>query len=100
MFDAQLNTRYIHQMSEHSLLEAESNLSELIDRAIAGEGVVITREGRPVVELRPVQQPAKAPQPRLSGAEMLAWLRANRVPTRAKTDAGQLVSALRDEGEH
>jgi len=34
--------------------EARDRLPELIDRALAGEKVVITRNGRPVVELRPV----------------------------------------------
>jgi len=36
----------------HSVAEAENRLPELIDRALAGEGVTITRHGRPVVELR------------------------------------------------
>ena len=45
-------------MSTHSIVEAKNHLSELIDRALAGEGVVITRHGRPVVELRPVANPA------------------------------------------
>jgi prevent-host-death family protein len=41
-------------MSEHSVGEAKAHLSSLIDRAMAGETVVITRHGRPVVTLRPV----------------------------------------------
>ena len=87
-------------MSEHSLIGAEGKLSELIDRALSGEGVVITRDGRPAVELRPVKEPAEAPEPRLSGIDMLAWLRANRVgTTMPKEDAGTLVRRMRDE-EH
>lgn len=82
-------------MSQHSVAEAKNQLSDLIDRALAGEGVVITRHGRPVVELRPVQPPTKA----ISGAD-LDWLAARRVgaePTQG--DAGQLVSRMRDEDE-
>ena len=46
-------------MSNHSIAEAEDPfLSDLIDRALAGDGIVITRHGRPVVELRPVSPPA------------------------------------------
>ena len=41
-------------MSRHSVAEAKNHLSELIDRALKGEGVVITRHGQPVVELKPV----------------------------------------------
>jgi prevent-host-death family protein len=39
-------------MSMHSLVEAETRLSDLIDRAQQGEAVVITRHGKPVAELR------------------------------------------------
>jgi len=41
-------------MSAHAVVDAKNRLSELIDLALRGEGVVITRHGRPVVELRPV----------------------------------------------
>ncbi len=33
---------------DHIVAETEHQLSERIDRAIAGEGVVITRNGKPV----------------------------------------------------
>lgn len=87
-------------MSSHTIAEAGENLAELIDRAIAGEGVVITRDGTPVAELRPVAAPAPVPQYRTKEEteEMLAFLRKGR-PTRrnAKEDAGTLVSRMRDE---
>lgn len=46
----------------HSIVEAKNNLSALIDRALAGEEVVITRHGKPVVRLAPAEgaQPADA----------------------------------------
>jgi prevent-host-death family protein len=99
LFDAFLDPRYSRDMSEHSLPEAEHSLSDLIDRALAGEDVVITRDGRPVVELRPLATRADPPKPRMSPAESIAWLRANRVGGKMpREDAGTLVRRMRDEG--
>jgi prevent-host-death family protein len=46
-----------HQMerevSTYSVAEAKNCLPSLIDKALGGEEVVITRRGKPVVELRP-----------------------------------------------
>ena len=84
-------------MSTHTVAEAEGHLSELIDRALEGEGVVITRHGKPVVELKPVPAPPK-PARRMTDAD-LEWLRAHRVPSTSREDAGSFVSRMRDEGE-
>lgn len=82
-------------MSEHTISEAESRLSDLIDRAIAGEGIVITREGRPAVELKPVAKSGRPVTPL-----DLDWLRQKRVGSRpASEDAGTFVSGIRDEEE-
>jgi prevent-host-death family protein len=83
-------------MSTHSVAEAKNKLPELIDRALAGEGIVITRHGRPVVELRPIQK-----QPGPITDEALAWLAAQRakLPRLDKLNAAELVSQLRDEDE-
>jgi prevent-host-death family protein len=82
-------------MSTYSVAEAKNRLSNLIDRALKGEGVVITRRGQAVVELRPVQPP---PRP-ITDAD-IEWLRARRVGrTPAKTDAATLIRQIRDEGE-
>lgn len=40
-------------MASYSVAQARDNLPRLIDRAIGGEEVVITRRGTPLVELRP-----------------------------------------------
>jgi prevent-host-death family protein len=80
-------------MSEHSVAEAKDQLSRLIDRALKGEGIVITRRGHPVVELKPVR-PAPSP---ITDAD-IEWLRArrSRLP-RSKLDATTLVRRMRDE---
>jgi prevent-host-death family protein len=84
-------------MSEHSVAEATAELSALIDRALKGEQVVITRDGRAVVALRPLQMPT--PAPRMTTAETLAWLRVNRGERISPPgeDAGTFISRMRDE---
>ena len=82
-------------MSTHSVAEAKNKLPELIDRALKGEGVIITRHGRPVVELKPIPEVARP----ISSAD-LDWLAAHRAGVRpAKDDAGKLLMRLRDEDE-
>ena len=45
-------------MSSHRVAEAKNKLSLLIERALEGEEIVITRHGHPVVLLKPVVKPA------------------------------------------
>ncbi len=89
-------------MPEHSVAEARNHLSELIDRARAGEQVVITRHGTRVAEIT-----AAPPAPRPVSAADLDFLARHRVgrPISAPispavgTDAGHLLSDLRDAEE-
>lgn len=82
-------------MSNHSIVEAKNKLSELIDRASRGEGIVITRHGQPVAELKPI---VKLPSP--ITPEDLDWLAEHRAKLpRNRVDAGTLVSTMRDEDE-
>src|ERR1700693_1961392 len=84
---------YIFCMGTHSVADAKNRLPELIDRALKGESVVITRHGRPVAELRPIPEPAHK-----VSAAALDWLAARRVGVAyAKQDAGAFVSRMRDE---
>jgi antitoxin (DNA-binding transcriptional repressor) of toxin-antitoxin stability system len=46
-------------MATHSIEEAKKLLSELIDKALAGEDVRIARDGEPVVQLRAVSETAR-----------------------------------------
>ena len=80
-------------MSTHSVAEAKNQLSRLIDRALKGEAVIITRRGQPVVELKPVRPPPR----RVTEAD-LEWLRARRAQLPwSSIDAGTFVSQMRDE---
>lgn len=42
-------------MTAYSVATAKNTLPKLIDRALQGEEVIITRRGKPVVELRPAE---------------------------------------------
>jgi len=68
---------YFRKMAKFSVVEAKNQLSDLIDRALRGEGVVITRHGRPVVELKPISRAAKPITP-----EAIDWLADRRVGRR------------------
>jgi prevent-host-death family protein len=48
-------------MSHYGVAEAKNQLTSLIDRAMAGEEVIITRHGKPVAQLRPAPTEAAAP---------------------------------------
>jgi len=80
-------------MSTYDVAEAEHNLSDQIDRALKGEALVITRDGRPVAEIRPV----KTPKWRMTEAD-LAWIEANRVKLRGEGD-GPVALLLKMRGE-
>ncbi len=80
-------------MSTHSVAEARNKLSELIQRAEAGEDVVITRHGAAVVELRALKPALRRVTP-----EQIDWLVKHRVSRLKKTqNAGELLSQMRDE---
>lgn len=80
-------------MSTHSVADAKNHLPKLIDRALAGESVVITRHGQPVVELKPIPSP-----PRRVTREDLEWLAHRRRDLQVPVeDLGRFVSRMRDE---
>ncbi len=47
-------------METVSLADAKARLSELIDRAEAGDAVTITRRGKPAARITAVKPPGKA----------------------------------------
>ena len=88
-------------MCTHVVAENESTLSELIDRALDGERLVITRDGEPVAELKPVPRGAVRQALPQSSAEaedeFLKMLR--EIPQHIKDAAVADVRAVRDEDE-
>jgi prevent-host-death family protein len=56
-------------MAEYSVADAKNHLPKLIDRALEGEEVIITRRGKPVVELRPA---IARPSPPIGSHDWLA----------------------------
>lgn len=47
-------------MKQVGVFEAKTHFSALIDDAIAGKCTVITRNGKPVAELRPIEENQRA----------------------------------------
>jgi antitoxin (DNA-binding transcriptional repressor) of toxin-antitoxin stability system len=62
-------------MARYSVAEAKNGLPRLIDKALSGEEVVITRHGKATVELRAVQE---SRQPERSQQEWMDWIREQR----------------------
>ncbi len=81
-------------MSTHSVADAKAHLSNLIDRAMHGEAVVITRHGQPVVELRSV---TRAVEP-MSDAAVDQLMNSRAVPKKAGWTSADLIRRMRDEG--
>ncbi|HKN29759.1 MAG TPA: type II toxin-antitoxin system prevent-host-death family antitoxin [Roseiarcus sp.] len=83
-------------MPNYSIAEAKARLSELIDKAIAGEVVTITRDGKPAVELRPATVAGvRRPSPQLIKGIIA---RAKERP-RLGENAVDLIRRMRDERE-
>ena len=75
-------------MTSVAITQARAGLSSLIDRAIAGEEICITRHGKPVALLTPIPQPRKPidiaalravsdgmPFQEQSAGEFIRWMR-------------------------
>lgn len=80
-------------MATYSIAQAKDQLSRLVDEAVRGEQVTITRHGKPVAELRPAT-PAGRPMTK----EGIEWLRKCRESLPYfEGDAVAEIRAMRDE---
>ena len=72
-----------------SVAEAKSNLSEILNQVQDGEEIIVTRRGRPVARIAPVQKPLK---PLESRAKFRARVR------KMKSSTKEVIRQMRDEG--
>jgi prevent-host-death family protein len=56
-----------------NLHKAKNQLSSLVDRAAAGEEIVIAKRGEPMVKLVPIPRPKKGPR-KPSGLMKIKWI--------------------------
>lgn len=83
----------VMKMKSYSLADAKAHLSELVERAAAGEPVEITRRGKPLVRVVAIEQPRKPVD--------VAALRALRASMpRQKEPAARFVRRMRDEDRY
>ena len=54
-----------------NLYEAKTQLSQLVERAAAGEEVIIAKAGKPMVKMVPVVEPQEKPKRRPFGQNLL-----------------------------
>lgn len=68
-------------MPSYSVATTKDNLSSLIDKALAGEEVIITRHGKATVEIKVVRAPNRDPEAMRAAHERLRHQREKIPPT-------------------
>jgi prevent-host-death family protein len=76
-------------MTGTNLAEAKAHLSELVDRAIAGEPQIIMRRGKPVAKIVAIEQARKPIDPE--------WLRS---VTKDMQMSEEVVTGMRDDARY
>lgn len=82
-------------MSTYSVSEAKNGLPSLIDRAIEGEEVLITRRGQVVAELRPAR--AGSPSPAGRAAAFARLKAAREAQPSIGVDSLDILRELKEE---
>ncbi len=80
-------------MDGFNIAEAKAHLSELVDRAEAGETVEIMRRGKPVARIMPLEKVVKK-----FDFDELARMTAGMTPQ--KQDAGEFIREMRDSDRY
>jgi antitoxin (DNA-binding transcriptional repressor) of toxin-antitoxin stability system len=80
-------------MSQINLAEAKARLSELVERAAAGERIVITKRGKPVLEMVKPQSPPQR-------IDLKALRRLTAGLPRQKHGAAEVLRELRDQARY
>jgi antitoxin (DNA-binding transcriptional repressor) of toxin-antitoxin stability system len=91
-------------MDPYIVAEAEAGLTDLIDHALAGDVVLVTRDGKPVAEIRPAApaQPPIPPPPMTPEAKAAfhEWMAARRLqPKGPPITSVELLNLIYDELE-
>ncbi len=60
-------------MTQFSIAQAKAQLSELVQRALAGEEVIIARDNKPLLRLTRLAQPGPGRQPGSAKGLGLKW---------------------------
>jgi antitoxin (DNA-binding transcriptional repressor) of toxin-antitoxin stability system len=81
-------------MTTYSVAEAKAGLPSLINRALAGEEVIIARHGKPMVELRPAR--IAPPTPSLGAAHERLLSGRVRLPAGAPTSV-ELLNMIHED---
>lgn len=88
-------------MSSYSVADAKNNLPKLLDRALAGEPVTITRRGKEIARIVPSGAPATGVTENGPRAwNDIEWLRRVRVHPKNQDpywDSDQVIRRMRDE---
>ena len=77
-------------MDTVSLANAKARLSELVDRAEAGEDVCITRRGKPVVRLTRIERPKKP-------IDFEAWRKLRESMPKQQESTAEFIRRMRDD---
>jgi hypothetical protein len=84
-------------MSIYVATEDNVSISDLVDQALAANGLVLTRGGRMIAELRVVNAEPTAKK-WASKDDMVSWLDSVRVkPRNASRSVSELLQDMRDE---
>jgi prevent-host-death family protein len=86
-------------MAEYSIAEAKNNLPKLVDRAVAGEEVTITRRGKRIAKIVAEPPPVAECVDRPKAFNDIEWIRRHQVKTADPNfDGAAMIRAMRDEG--
>jgi prevent-host-death family protein len=93
---------YLGLMSSYSVAEAKNNLPKLLDRALAGEEVTITRRGKPIARLVARNDAARhIPLDVPRSPYDVEWLRNHMVETTdPHFDSAAAIRAMRDDSRY
>ncbi|HEY1750677.1 MAG TPA: type II toxin-antitoxin system prevent-host-death family antitoxin [Caulobacteraceae bacterium] len=88
---------YLVQMATYSVAEAKNHLPRLLNEALAGEEVTITRRGKAIARLVAEQPPIET-EDRPESPHDVEWLRRHAVkPLDPTFDSVALLRAMRDD---